>query len=150
MNKAFRAGALAAAFTGASLTPTAFAATAQAVNITLQDSSGDPSQKDMVMKSDTETVKAGRVTFRAANLSKELVHEMLVIPAPGDGKDLPYDSKTNTVIEKRAHSMGEISDLKPGAHGTLTLNLKPGTYLLICNQPGHYKAGMSTTLVVTK
>jgi uncharacterized cupredoxin-like copper-binding protein len=30
------------------------------------------------------------------------------------------------------------------------LNLKAGTYLLLCNQPGHYKAGMSTKLVVER
>jgi uncharacterized cupredoxin-like copper-binding protein len=48
------------------------------------------------------------------------------------------------------HSLGEISELKPGARGKLTLNLKAGTYLLLCNQPGHYKAGMSTKLVVER
>jgi len=36
------------------------------------------------------------------------------------------------------------------ARGKLTLNLKAGTYLLLCNQPGHYKSGMSTKLVVEK
>ena len=48
------------------------------------------------------------------------------------------------------HSLGEITDLKPGAHGKLTLNLKPGSYLLICNEPGHYKAGMTAPLLVEK
>jgi uncharacterized cupredoxin-like copper-binding protein len=63
---------------------------------------------------------------------------------------MPYDKTKNTVIEKRVHPLGEISDLKPGARGTLALNLKPGTYLLLCNEPGHYKSGMSTTLLVEK
>ena len=150
MDRMFRTPTLVAALMVATATPTVFAATAQTVTITLQDSSGDPSHQGMVMKSDTGSVRAGRVTFRATNLSKELLHEMLVLPAPRGGKELPYDPRTNTVMEKRAHSMGEISDLRPGAHGALTLTLKPGTYLLICNQPGHYKAGMSTTLTVEK
>lgn len=122
----------------------------QVVSITLQDPSVDPSKSGMWMKTDTTTVKAGRVTFEAVNLSKDLVHEVLVVPALPAGKELPYDAKTDTVVEKRAHSRGEISELKPGARGKVTLNLKPGTYILLCNQPGHYKSGMSTKLVVEK
>ena len=126
------------------------AATQQVVDITLQDPSGDSSLSGMVIKTDTPMVKAGRVTLQAVNKSNEVVHEVLVVPAPSGGKELPYDTKKDTVIEKRVHSLGEISDLRPGAHGKLTLNLKPGTYLLLCNQPGHFKAGMSTSLVVEK
>ena len=126
------------------------AATQQVVDITLQDPSGDSSLSGMVIKTDTPMVKAGRVTLQAVNKSNEVVHEVLVVPAPSEGKELPYDTKKDTVIEKRLHSLGEISDLRPGAHGKLTLNLKPGTYLLLCNQPGHFKAGMSTSLVVEK
>jgi uncharacterized cupredoxin-like copper-binding protein len=104
----------------------------------------------MVIKADPTKVKAGRVTLEAVNRSKDLVHEVLVVPAPSDGMELPYDTNTNTIIEKRVHSLGEISELKPGSRGKLTLNLKAGTYLLLCNQPGHYKAGMSTKLVVER
>jgi len=95
-------------------------------------------------------VEAGRVTFEAVNQSKNLVHEVLVIPAPAEGKALPYDAKGDKVVEKSIHSLGEIGDLKPGAHGKLTLNLKPGKYLLFCNEAGHYKAGMTTPLTVEK
>lgn len=122
----------------------------QVVQIALRDPSSDPALKGMQMQAEPTTVKAGRVTFKATNQSKELVHEVLVIPAPPAGKDLPYDAKSNTIIEKRAHSRGEISDLKPGAQGSLTLSLKPGTYLLVCNQAGHYKSGMFTKLTVEK
>jgi uncharacterized cupredoxin-like copper-binding protein len=122
----------------------------QVVTITLQDPSGDSSVSGMVMKTDAPTVKAGRLTLQALNQSKELVHEVLVVPAPRAGKELPYDAKKDMIIEKRVLSLGEISDLKPGARGKLTLNLTPGTYLLLCNQPGHYKAGMSASLVVQK
>jgi len=150
MSETFRCGVLVACLLFGSVAAEAIAATSHVVMITLQDPSGDPFAKGMVMKSDTAKVKAGRVTFRAANLSKDLVHEMLVLPAPPDGKDLPFDARTNTVVEKRAHSLGEIPELKPGAKGSLTVTLRPGTYLLICNQPGHYKGGMATTLVVEK
>jgi len=44
--------------------------------------------------------------------------------------------------------LGEIPDLAPGKTGTLTVDLKPGSYVLFCNQPGHYHDGMSTVLTV--
>jgi uncharacterized cupredoxin-like copper-binding protein len=141
---------LAMALSSSTFLPIAHAATAQIVAITLQDASVDPSNLGMSIKTDTAKVKAGRVTLEAVNLSKDLVHEVLVVPTPSDGKQPPYDIKTNTIIEKRVQSLGEISELEPGAHGSLALNLKPGTYLLLCNQPGHYKSGMSTKLVVEK
>ena len=125
-------------------------AAAQVVHIALRDSSADPAISGMHMQAEPSTVKAGRVTLEAVNQSKELVHEVVVIPAPTNGKDLPFDTKTDTIAEKRAHAKGEVSDLKPGAHGSVTLSLKPGSYLLVCNQPGHYKSGMFTKLVVEK
>jgi uncharacterized cupredoxin-like copper-binding protein len=141
---------LAIALSSSTLASIAQGATPQIVAITLQDGGVDPSNSGMAIKTDTAKVKAGRVTLEAVNLSKDLVHEVLVVRALPEGAELPYDVKTNTVVEKRIHSLGEISELKPGAHGKLTLNLKPGTYLLFCNQPGHYKSGMSTKLLVEK
>lgn len=141
---------LALALSSTLFSPIGHAAAAQIVAIALQDASVDPSISGMAMKIDTVKVKAGRVTLEAVNQSKTLLHEVLVVPALPDGKELPYDAKKDTVVEKRVHSLGEIAELNPGAHGKLTLNLKPGTYLLFCNQPGHYKSGMSAKLVVEK
>ena len=45
-------------------------------------------------------------------------------------------------------TLGEIADLAPGKTGELTLNLGPGTYMLLCDEPGHYKDGMAAKLVV--
>jgi uncharacterized cupredoxin-like copper-binding protein len=150
MIKILVAALFAVVLSSSPLSPVAHAAAAQTVAITLQDVSVDPSIAGMVIKVDPAKVKAGRVTLDAVNQSKNLVHEVLVIPAPPEGKELPYDRKQDTIVEKRVHSLGEISELKPGARGKLTLSLKPGTYLLLCNQPGHYKSGMSTKLVVEK
>jgi len=52
------------------------------------------------------------------------------------------------VIEEASGYLGEISDLDPLASGALTLTLKPGTYILFCNLPGHYMAGMWTLVTV--
>jgi uncharacterized cupredoxin-like copper-binding protein len=99
---------------------------------------------------DRDSAPAGKVTFRAVNESKDQVHELIVVRTESAQAALPYDEKKAEVIEKRIHHLGEIADLKPGRSGAMTLSLRPGAYLLICNQPGHYKAGMSMAFTVTK
>jgi len=58
------------------------------------------------------------------------------------------DAKHARVIESRVRRLGEIADLAPGKSGKLTLTLKSGTYVLFCNEPGHYQDGMFTRLTV--
>ncbi len=125
------------------------AAPSQSLGIKLQDSSTDPSIAHMRIVLDHDTVKPGRVALHAENQSKSLVHEVLIARDPGKA-ELPFNAKSDRVIESRAHSLGEISDLAPGKTGTLTLNLKAGHYVLFCNQPGHYKDGMMARLTVAR
>src|ERR1700730_928915 len=120
------------------------------VNVLLEDSSNDPAIGNMRISLDPAAVTAGRVTFRAMNRSKSLIHEVIVVKVDPKKPALPYDEKKTEVIEKQIQHLGEISNLKPGAAGAMTLSLKPGSYVLICNQPGHYKAGMVANLLVNK
>jgi uncharacterized cupredoxin-like copper-binding protein len=117
------------------------------VEIRLQDSSVDPAIAHMRIVATPQTIKPGRVTFHAVNESKNQVHEVIVTRNDGT-KPLPMDAKQDRVIEKRVHPLGEISDLAPGKSGSLTVTLKAGTYVLFCNEPGHYHDGMATTLTV--
>jgi uncharacterized cupredoxin-like copper-binding protein len=102
---------------------------------------------NMGIKINKKTVKAGEITFKVTNASKETVHEMLVIPAPADGK-LPYDEKEAKFDEDKAGSLGEVEETDPGKSGELTLTLKPGKYLLSCNVANHFANGMWTTFTV--
>ncbi|MGE5616797.1 MAG: copper resistance protein [Bacillota bacterium] len=120
------------------------------INARLQDSATAAGGATMRIVLDHDRVKAGRTTLRAHNESGHLVHELIVVQIDPKQAELPYDEKSATVVEERIRSLGEISDLAPGASGTLAVNLKPGSYLLICNQPGHYKAGMAARLSVVK
>lgn len=120
------------------------------VNVLLEDTSSDPAVGNMRISLDQTTVTAGRVTFRAMNRSKNLIHEVIVVRIDPKKSALPYDEKKGEVIEKQIQHLGEISDVKPGATGAITLSLRPGAYVLICNQPGHYKAGMVANLAVSK
>ena len=42
----------------------------------------------------------------------------------------------------------EIGNINAGHTKSLTVNLPPGTYTIMCNLPGHYVAGMHATIVV--
>lgn len=118
------------------------------MNVTLQDPTTSSTIHAMKMTATPSTVKAGPVKIVAVNQSHDLVHEVIVIRQK-DSAPLPYDSKAQRVIEKQVDDLGEVSDLDPGKSGSLTVNLSPGKYLLICNQPEHYKSGMWTRLTVT-
>ena len=96
---------------------------------------------------DAQTIKPGRVTLRAENRSGSLVHEVLVVRDDG-GKPLALDATHTRLVESKLHRLGEIPELKPGKTGKLTLNLEPGAYLVLCNQPGHYMDGMVAKLTV--
>jgi uncharacterized cupredoxin-like copper-binding protein len=119
----------------------------QILAIKLQDASTDPSITHMRIVVDRDALKPGLVTLQAENQSKNLVHEVLVVRDVG-AKELPLNAKRDRVNETRVRRLGEIGDLPPGKAGKLTLNLKQGTYLLFCNQPGHYGDGMVTKITV--
>ena len=87
------------------------------------------------------------VVGHAENQSRNSVHEVIIAREDG-AQELPMDAKRVRVIESRVRRLGEIADLAPGKSGKLTLDLKPGSYVLFCNQPGHYQDGMFATLTV--
>jgi uncharacterized cupredoxin-like copper-binding protein len=120
------------------------------VNVLLEDASEGGNLAGMKMTATPDSVKAGRVTIHASNKSQALVHEVIVVRPPPHDAPLPYDESAGRIIEKKIKDLGEVADLPPGKSGSLTLRLTPGNYLLVCNQPNHYKAGMWTKLIVVK
>lgn len=119
---------------------------ATVVNVQLGAAGDD---KSMAMTLDAASAKAGPVEFDVTNLSKTKTHEMVVVAVKSKGEKLAYDKKNDTVNELKIKDLGEAADLEPGTKKTLTLTLKPGTYALICNQPGHYRHGMKASFTVT-
>ena len=135
---------------GSSVGGQATAAPPAVVHVDLMDPSSGPSIKSMMIKTDQQSVKAGPVRFLVSNNSKNLVHEMIVVSVADPNTPLPYDAKDDRVIESKIKDLGEASDLPAGTKKTLSLTLKPGDYILMCNQPDHYKAGMKASLIVTE
>jgi len=103
----------------------------------------------MSLKLDPATVKAGPATFRVTNEASTEEHEMIVVRLRSADQKGPMIKGKDRVNEDKLHSSGEVQDLKAGAGGELTADLKPGTYLVFCNIKGHYRAGMHSKLVVT-
>jgi len=90
----------------------------------------------------------GQVKFIATNTSTFLEHEMLVIPINDVTEALPYNTDTERLDEDAAGSLGEIAETPAGETGTLTVDLAPGTYMLVCNIAFHYGMGMWTLITV--
>jgi len=110
---------------------------------------GDMMHATMGIDAKPATAKAGEITFRAVNTSKDTIHEMVVAPVADVDKPLPYNEAESKVDEDAAGHLGEVAELEPGQSGALTITLKPGNYILYCNIPGHYAAGMWTLFTVT-
>lgn len=116
----FAALAVAGCQRAAQETPAPQPATGQTVNMVAKEFTVDPKEV---------RVKAGRVTFNVKN-EGAIDHDFIIVGV--------------------AEHEGEHGALtfKPGETYTLTVDLKPGTYEIVCGVAGHKEAGMTATLVV--
>ena len=97
-----------------------------------------------------DTIKAGPSTFTISNFGT-IPHELLIFKSDRAPTAYPAD-KTGHIIEDgpgiKLVSDGENID--PTGAQTRTIDLKPGTYLFVCNIPGHFKQGMFQVVTVVK
>lgn len=100
--------------------------------------------KEWTLKASAQRVPAGKVTFVVRNAGK-MKHEFVVIRTNAAAKALPMKGQQAS----EAGAKGEIEAFGPGKTKRLTLTLAPGKYVLLCNLPGHYKAGQRLAFVVT-
>lgn len=104
----------------------------------------------MTLTLDKATIKAGETTFMVHNDAMSEEHEMVLVKLKSPDQKIEVVAGKDRIDEKKLKSMGEVSDLKPGAEGELKAKLTPGSYVLLCNIKGHYQAGMHAQLTVTK
>jgi uncharacterized cupredoxin-like copper-binding protein len=91
-------------------------------------------------------VKPGVYTYHMTNVGT-MEHEMLVMKT-----DLPADQlplKGGDIDEDALPPISDGENIAPGKSQDRKIDLsKPGTYLFVCNIPGHFKAGMYTYVTV--
>jgi uncharacterized cupredoxin-like copper-binding protein len=88
------------------------------------------------------TASAGKVTFTITNnTASSLKHEFVVVQTDLAADQLPKNAE-GLIDEEKLTSFGEQGDIEPGKTVDLIVDLHPGRYMMICNLPGHYNAGM--------
>lgn len=108
----------------------------------------DMSMAKMGINASPKQVRPGPVTFKVTNLASKIVHEVIVARLPDGADKLPYDEQAMMVKENALQDLGSVKEIDPSRSAALTLTLKPGKYMLYCNLPGHYMAGMWTVIDV--
>jgi uncharacterized cupredoxin-like copper-binding protein len=96
------------------------------------------------------TLKAGKTSFTISNFGT-VPHELLIFKSPLAADKYPTDAKGN--IKEKGAGVDVLSDgenIDPAGSQVRTVDLTPGTYLFVCNIPGHFKSGMFSVVTVTK
>jgi uncharacterized cupredoxin-like copper-binding protein len=98
---------------------------------------------DFAIKPAITSLKAGKIEFKVRNKGKTS-HEFVVLDTRKKAAALGHGSR----VPEAGH-VGETGNVAPGTSKTLVLNLRKGHYAVICNDPGHYMAGMHRDLYVS-
>jgi uncharacterized cupredoxin-like copper-binding protein len=88
-------------------------------------------------------VPAGSVTFSVSNTGN-VEHEFVILRTSAAADALPQEGAEAS----EAGLVDEIEGIKSGEAGSLTVDLASGHYVVICNLPDHYAAGMYADLTV--
>ena len=116
------------------------------VDVTLQEFSVNPARS---------SAPAGTVTFHIRNQGPNDPHEFVVIRTDLAPDALPTDERG--VVDESAQGIevvDEVEEIPVGGSATLSVDLDPGNYVLICNiydaeeQEAHYSQGMRTAFTV--
>jgi uncharacterized cupredoxin-like copper-binding protein len=106
-------------------------------------------EADFSITLDESSAAAGELTFDVTN-DAEQTHEFVIfqtdlaedaLPTADDGS-VDEEGEGVTLID-------EIEDIEAGSTQSLTVTLDAGSYVFICNLPGHYAQGMHTTFTAS-
>ncbi len=114
-------------------------------DLTVRDANGNSvTVKEWRLGASPSTVEgeltSGDLNFTLNN-TDNVAHDFEIVRTDTDPAALP--TKGNQVdVSALGTTVGGTTTFNPGQSGTLTFDLPPGTYVLFCNQPGHYQQGM--------
>jgi uncharacterized cupredoxin-like copper-binding protein len=136
-------GGTASGGTGATL-PTATSPSAMG-----SGASVDVTEKDFAIAISPSSAPSGDITFNIHNDGPS-THEFVIFKTDLAPDALPTndDGTVNEEGEGVEH-IDEVEDIAPDSDATLDVNLEPGSYVFVCNLPGHYQAGMHTMFTVS-
>jgi uncharacterized cupredoxin-like copper-binding protein len=129
-------------------------AAAGAVRTASAVSGGPPlvavTEHDSAIASAVTTAKGGLVDFAIRNIGPS-EHEFLIFRTDLAPDKLPLGSDGR--VNEEADAVDKVFDsgnnIGVGASQVFHTALVPGTYVLVCNLPGHYLAGMHAEFTVT-
>jgi uncharacterized cupredoxin-like copper-binding protein len=101
---------------------------------------------DMHISIDRTSVSEGPVTFVVKN-NGAVIHEFDVIRTDLPQDKLPADPNQPGKVDETGN-VGETGEINPGESQTFTVTLPAGHYVIMCNEAGHYAAGMHLDFTV--
>ena len=101
--------------------------------------------RDYSLKTNVASLPAGKVKIGIRNLGA-MVHDFVVLKTDTAFDKLPIDGAAAKA--KDDGKIGGIEAIGVGQVKALTLDLTPGSYVLLCNVAGHYQLGMRAALKV--
>jgi uncharacterized cupredoxin-like copper-binding protein len=116
------------------------------------DSSTDAIEKDFSITLGTDTLAAGDVTFHITNEGPS-THEFVVFKTDLAEDELPTttDEDGKDIVDEEGEgveAVDEVEDIEAGSDHDFEVNLTPASYVVICNLPEHYGAGMHASFTV--
>lgn len=101
--------------------------------------------KEYSITLNVSSVKAGSVKFGIRNLGT-MVHDFDLYKTDRPLADLPIDGGSAKV--KMDGLVKQMINISANRSTTLSADLAPGRYVIICNVAGHYQLGMRVSLQV--
>ena len=95
------------------------------------------------------SIKSGTTDFTIVN-NGTVPHELLIFKS--DLAPAAYPTDTAGDVQEEGVGVTLVSDgenIDPGGSQARSVDLAPGTYLFLCNIPGHFKQGMFAVVTVT-
>jgi uncharacterized cupredoxin-like copper-binding protein len=94
------------------------------------------------------TIKAGKTNLTITN-DGAIPHELLVFKSDLAPSAYPKDAAGDIIEDGPGVALlSDGENVDPAGTQARTVDLAAGTYLFVCNIPGHFKAGMFTVVTV--
>jgi uncharacterized cupredoxin-like copper-binding protein len=94
------------------------------------------------------TASQGKLTFKVHNSGREK-HEFVILRTDVNPGSLPLQAGKVQEDAPGVEHVNELDGVEAGQDRNLTVDLKPGTYIFVCNIPGHAHQGMVARFTTT-